>query len=126
MSASNWALFVEEGAEGKSCELLRSAERLLNEVIDRDGDSDEPVHPATPTLAERLGVVLEGVNFLDFMLRLDDSRPPLFIDPFHAGEFLDRRGCEGGFDLTHHPSRSLTTRSPPVRRESSWPACCAI
>ena len=29
---------------------------------------------------------------------------PLFIDPFHAGEFLDRRGCEGRLsDLTHHP-----------------------
>ena len=101
----NWALFVEEGYEGNRENYFDPRNSYLNEVIDRKTGIPISLSILYASLAERLGVVLEGVNFpAHFMLRLDDSRQPLFIDPFHAGEFLDRRGCEGRLsDLTHHP-----------------------
>ena len=38
------------------------------------------------------------------MLRMDDSVEPLFIDPFHSGEILDRRACLDRLaQLTGHP-----------------------
>src|SRR5271166_936042 len=57
------------------------------------------------SLAEHLGVRLEGANFpAHFMLRLDDQGEPLFIDAFHAGEFLDRRACDQRLTaLARHP-----------------------
>lgn len=101
----NWALFVEEGYEGNRENYFDPRNSYLNEVIDRKTGIPISLSILYATLAERLGVVLEGVNFpAHFMLRLDESRQPLFIDPFHAGEFLDQRACEGRLsDLTHHP-----------------------
>ena len=101
----NWALFVEEGYEGNRENYFDPRNSYLNEVIDRKTGIPISLSILYATLAERLGVVLEGVNFpAHFMLRLDESHQPLFIDPFHAGEFLDRRGCEGRLtDLTRHP-----------------------
>ena len=98
-------MFVEEGYEGNRENYFDPRNSYLNEVIDRKTGIPISLSILYASLAERLGVVLEGVNFpAHFMLRLDDSRQPLFIDPFHAGEFLDRRGCEGRLsDLTHHP-----------------------
>ncbi len=101
----NWALFVEEGYEGNRENYFDPRNSYLNEVIDRKTGIPISLSILYSSLAERLGVILDGVNLpAHFMLRLDDSREPLFIDPFHAGEFLDRRGCEGRLsDLTHHP-----------------------
>jgi regulator of sirC expression with transglutaminase-like and TPR domain len=101
----NWALFVEEGYEGNHDNYFDPRNSYLNEVIDRKKGIPISLSILYVGLAERLGVVLEGVNLpAHFMLRLDDSTEPLFIDPFHAGEFLSRRGCEGRLsELIHHP-----------------------
>ncbi len=101
----NWALFVEEGYAGNRDNYFDPRNSYLNEVIDRKTGIPISLSILYASLAERLGVALAGVNLpAHFMLRLDESRQPLFIDPFHAGEFLDREGCEGRLsDLTHHP-----------------------
>ena len=91
----NWALFVEEGFEGNRDDYLDPRNSYLNEVIDRKKGIPISLSVLYAGLADRLGVRLEGANFPShFMLRLDDGNRVLFIDPFHAGEFLDRRGCD--------------------------------
>ena len=64
----------------------------LNEVIDRKKGIPISLSILYGSVAERLGLVLHGANLpAHFMLRLGDSPEPLFIDPFHSGELLDRR-----------------------------------
>src|SRR5262249_49513039 len=77
----------------------------LNEVIDRKKGIPISLSVLYISVAERLGLMLHGVNLpAHFMLRLDDSREPLFIDAFHSGEFLDRQGCERRLvEVTQHP-----------------------
>src|SRR4029079_5681006 len=91
----NWALFVEEGYEGNRDDYLDPRNSYLNEVIDRKKGIPISLSVLYAGLAGRLGVRLEGANFpAHFMLRLADGGKPLFIAPFHDGEFLDRRGCD--------------------------------
>ncbi len=101
----NWALFVEDGYEGNRQNYFDPRNSYLNEVIDRRKGIPISLSVLYRTLGELLGVALEGVNLpAHFMLRLDDSRQHLFIDPFHSGEFLDRRGCERRIsELTRRP-----------------------
>jgi regulator of sirC expression with transglutaminase-like and TPR domain len=101
----NWALFVEEGFEGNRENYFDPRNSYLNEVIDRKTGIPISLSVLYWSLAERLGLSLEGVNLpAHFMLRLPESQQPLFIDPFHSGEFLDRRGCERRLsELTRRP-----------------------
>ena len=93
----NWALLVEEGFEGNRDNYFDPRNSYLNEVIDRKKGIPITLSVLYSGLADRLGVRLEGANFpAHFMLQLVDGGEPLFIDPFHAGEFLDRRGCDSG------------------------------
>ena len=91
----NWALFVEEKFEGNRENYFDPRNSYLNEVIDRKTGIPISLSVLYWSLAERLGLPLEGVNLpAHFMLRLVDSEQHLFIDPFHSGELLDRQGCE--------------------------------
>jgi regulator of sirC expression with transglutaminase-like and TPR domain len=90
----NWALFVEEGYEGNRDNYFDPRNSYLNEVIDRKKGIPISLSVLYGSVAERLGVGLHGVNFpAHFMLRLDEPGEPVFIDPFHAGELLDRQEC---------------------------------
>ncbi len=95
-------LFVEEGYEGNRENYFDPRNSYLNEVIDRKLGIPISLSILYAGLAGRLGIVLEGVNLpVHFMLRLEEPDRPLFIDPFHGGEFLDRQGCESRLtDLT--------------------------
>ena len=101
----NWALFVEEGYEGNRDNYFDPRNSYLNEVIDRKKGIPITLSVLYSSLAERLGLRLEGANFpAHFMLQLHDQGKPIFIDAFHAGEFLDRRGCDQRLtSLTRHP-----------------------
>lgn len=91
----NWALFVEEKFKGNRENYFDPRNSYLNEVLDRRIGIPISLSILYWSLADRLGVCLEGVNLpAHFMLRLADSEQPLFIDPFHSGELLDREGCE--------------------------------
>jgi len=91
----NWALFVEEKFEGNRENYFDPRNSYLNEVIDRKTGIPISLSVLYWSLAERLGLPLEGVNLpAHFMLRLADRGQHLFIDPFHSGELLDRQGCE--------------------------------
>ncbi len=113
--ADQLGVFVEEGYEGNRENYFDPRNSYLNEVIDRKTGIPISLSILYASLAERLGVVLEGVNLpAHFMLRLDESHQPLFIDPFHAGEFLDWQGCEGRLsNLANHPVTLSETQAAP-------------
>jgi regulator of sirC expression with transglutaminase-like and TPR domain len=101
----NWALFVEEKFVGDRDDYFDPRNSYLNEVINRRKGIPISLSVLYAGVAERLGVRLEGANFpAHFMLQIDDGAEPRFIDPFHAGAFLDRRGCEQRLtELTRYP-----------------------
>jgi regulator of sirC expression with transglutaminase-like and TPR domain len=99
----NWALFVEEGFTGNQENYFDPRNSYLNEVIDRKTGIPISLSILYLSLADRLGVPLEGVNLPGhFMLRLPEPQDPVFIDPFHCGELLDRKACERRLsEVTH-------------------------
>jgi regulator of sirC expression with transglutaminase-like and TPR domain len=105
LSQINWALFVEEGFHGNREDYYDPRNSYLNEVIDRKTGIPISLSVLYQALAERLGLVLEGANLpAHFMLQLNDTTRPLFIDVFNSGDILDRRGCEQRLsELTGRP-----------------------
>jgi regulator of sirC expression with transglutaminase-like and TPR domain len=91
----NWVLFIEEEFRGNVEDYQDPRNSYLNEVLDRKLGIPISLSVLYATLAERVGLRLSGVNLpLHFLLRIEDSDPARFVDPFHAGEILDREGCE--------------------------------
>ena len=91
----NWALYIEEGYHGNRDDYYDPRNSYLNEVIDRKTGIPISLSVLYQAVAERLGLHLEGANLpTHFMLRFGDPVQPLFIDAFHSGDILDRRGCE--------------------------------
>lgn len=95
----NWVMFVEEGYEGNTEDYFDPRNSYLNEVIDRKTGIPISLSILYWALADRLGASLSAANLpAHFMLRAEEDAGPLFIDPFHGGEFLDRDGCERRID----------------------------
>jgi regulator of sirC expression with transglutaminase-like and TPR domain len=91
----NWVLFVEEEFRGNREEYDDPRNSYLNEVLDRGLGIPITLSLVYRAVAEQLGLVMAGVNLpLHFMLRIDDSGEPWFVDPFHGGTVYDRQGCE--------------------------------
>jgi regulator of sirC expression with transglutaminase-like and TPR domain len=103
----NWAMFVEEGYQGNRENYFDARNSYLNEVIDRKTGIPISLSVLYLTLARQLDLPLAGVNLpAHFMLRLLNSPPLLFVDPFHSGELLDQPGCERRLtELTRQPIR---------------------
>ncbi|AGA29184.1 hypothetical protein Sinac_5030 [Singulisphaera acidiphila DSM 18658] len=90
----NWVLFVEEGYQGNVDEYYDPRNSYVNEVVDRKTGIPISLSVLYWTLAERLGLVMAGVNLPGhFMLRVGRADATIFIDPFHGGTLLDREGC---------------------------------
>ncbi len=91
----NWVLFVEEKFRGNHEDYYDPRNSYLNAVLDRGLGIPISLSVLYSALAERLGLVLAGVDLpLHFMLRVDDEGQPLFVDPFHGGVVYDLSGCE--------------------------------
>jgi len=91
----NWVLFVEEGYRGNQDDYYDPRNSYLNEVVDRKLGIPISLSVLYWTLAERLGLAMFGVNLpAHFLLRIGERESTLFVDPYHAGAILDRRGCE--------------------------------
>jgi regulator of sirC expression with transglutaminase-like and TPR domain len=91
----NWVLFVEEGFSGNSENYYDPRNSYLNEVIDRKTGIPISLSVLYWTLAERLGLPIDGVNLpAHFMLRVDRDGLSVYVDPFHGGVLLDRHGCQ--------------------------------
>jgi regulator of sirC expression with transglutaminase-like and TPR domain len=91
----NWVLFVEEGFRGNTDDYYDPKNSYLNEVIDRKVGIPITLSLLYWKLAEKLGLSLEPLNLpAHFLLRVGDSDPTIFVDPFNSGTLLDRQGCE--------------------------------
>jgi regulator of sirC expression with transglutaminase-like and TPR domain len=91
----NWVLFVEEGFQGNSEDYYDPRNSYLNEVIDRKTGIPITLSVLYASIAGRAGLELAGVNLpAHFMLRAGSGDATIFVDPFHAGALLDRKGCE--------------------------------
>jgi len=90
----NWVLYVEEGYRGNTADYYDPANSYLNRVIDRKTGIPITLSVLYARIAERVGLVLEGMNLpAHFMLRSGRGDDTIFVDPFHAGALLDRKGC---------------------------------
>ncbi len=91
----NWVLFVEEKFRGNTEEYYDSRNSYLNEVLDRKLGIPMSLSLVYLAVAERLGLLMSGVNLpAHFIVRADAGQDAIFVDPYHAGQFLDREGCE--------------------------------
>jgi len=91
----NWVLFVEEGFRGDTDDYYDPRNSYLNEVLDRKAGIPISLSVVYLALADRLGLAMAGVNLpAHFVVRVGRGPGALFIDPFHSGALLDRRGCE--------------------------------
>ena len=91
----NWALFVEDEYRGNVEDYFDPRNSYLNEVVRRRLGIPISLAILYAAIAGRLGLRLDGVNTpLHFLLRVTDEEPALFVDPYHAGNLLDRSGCE--------------------------------
>ena len=91
----NWVLFIEEGFRGNDAEYDDPRNSYLNDVLDRKTGIPISLSVLYAAVAEPLGVSLVGVNLpAHYVLRLETADPPLFVDAYHSGAFLDREACE--------------------------------
>lgn len=91
----NWVLFVEEGYRGNSDDYYDPGNSYLNQVIDRKAGIPISLSVLYLALADRLGLAMAGVNLpAHFVVRTGRGASAIFVDPFHSGALLDRRGCE--------------------------------
>ncbi|WP_250846719.1 SirB1 family protein [Aquisphaera insulae] len=112
----NWAMFTEDAYRANQENYFDPRNSYLNEVMDRKLGIPISLSILYASLAERLGVRLDGVNFpAHFMLRHGDGEGAFFIDCFQGGEFLDRDGC-----LRRLEDR---TRTPVVLTEEGFAPC---
>lgn len=91
----NWVLFVEEGYRGNLQDYYDPDNSYLNRVIDRKVGIPISLALLYRAVAGGLGLPLSGVNLpAHFVLRADvGEAQPLFVDAFHEGALLDRKGC---------------------------------
>ena len=90
----NWILFVEEGFQGNAVEYYDPRNSYLNEVLDRKTGIPISLSVLYAAVARSIGLDLAGVNLpAHFLLRVEGSDPPLFVDPFREGMTLDEEGC---------------------------------
>ncbi|MFO0910041.1 MAG: transglutaminase-like domain-containing protein [Isosphaeraceae bacterium] len=93
----NWVMFVEEGFRGNVEEYYDPRNSYVNEVLDRKTGIPISLAVVYARVAESFGVTMHGVNtpghfLLSVREREERDAPPLFVDPFHGGSFLDRAG----------------------------------
>ena len=91
----NWVLFVEEGFQGNTEDYYDPRNSYLNQVIDRKTGIPITLSVLYASIAAGVGLEMAGVNLpAHFMLRVGSGDSTIFVDPFHAGAVLDRKGCE--------------------------------
>jgi regulator of sirC expression with transglutaminase-like and TPR domain len=91
----SWVLFVEEAFEGNTEDYYDPRNSYLNQVIDRKTGIPITLSMLYASVAARVGLEMAGVSLpAHFMLRVDSGDATTFVDPFHAGALLDRKGCE--------------------------------
>ena len=112
----NWVLFVEEELRGNQEDYYDPRNSYLNEVLDRRLGIPISLSVLYLAVAEPLGLAMAGVNLpAHFMLRVDEGETLWLVDPFHAGDVMDRAACERRL--------SEILRQPVTLTDSTLAAC---
>ncbi len=93
----NWVLFVEEQFQGNGEDYYNAQNSYLNIVLDRKTGIPISLSTLYLAVADRIGLAMSGVNLpAHFVIRTGrgNADGAIFVDPFHSGAILDRRGCE--------------------------------
>jgi regulator of sirC expression with transglutaminase-like and TPR domain len=90
----NWVLYDEEDFRGNSENYYDPRNSYLNEVLDRRLGIPISLSVLYLAVAGRIGLAMDGVNTpAHFMVRVARPGEEIFVDPYHGGVRLDRRGC---------------------------------
>ena len=88
-------LGAESGYHGNTAEYYDPRNSFLNDVITRRTGIPITLSIIYLAVARRLGLPLFGVGLPGhFIVKFDDGKNLLLLDPFNAGRLLDRSGCE--------------------------------
>ncbi|WP_334141770.1 SirB1 family protein [Rhabdothermincola sp.] len=94
-------LFVDLAFRGNRTAYHDPRNSYLNEVIRRRRGIPITLSVLAMAVGRRLAVPLAGVGMPGHFLLRDRVDPSVFVDPFAAGAFLDRAGCERVFRAVH-------------------------
>jgi len=87
-------LFSDLGFKGDQSNYYDPRNSYLSDVLDRRRGIPISLSALTMEVSKRVGVMLDGVSMPGHFLLRDKSEPPIFIDPFHAGNVLGVSECQ--------------------------------
>lgn len=94
-------LFGDLGFAGDHRDYYDPRNSYLDQVMSRRLGIPITLSILTMEVARRQAVTLVGVGMPGHFLVRDGADPDLFIDPYHGGAVLDRRGCVALFESAH-------------------------
>lgn len=90
----NEVLFERLGFHGNERDYYDPRNSFLNAVIDRRTGIPITLAVIYLEVARRLGLPFYGVGLPGhFLVKYDDNRQVIYVDPFHNGNVLDEQGC---------------------------------
>ena len=99
IAALNYVLFNQHGYRGNTEDYYDPKNSFLNEVIERKTGIPITISVLYLEVAQRIGLVLEGVNFPGhFLVKHEGEGVEIVIDPFHSGEVKSRKDLRAMLD----------------------------
>ncbi|MDA1313274.1 MAG: tetratricopeptide repeat protein [Acidobacteria bacterium] len=116
-------LFGELGFRGNEQDYYDPRNSFLNDVIERRVGIPITLSVVYLEITRRLGLPFYGVGLPGhFLLKYDDNRRAIFIDPFHGGRILEVEDCRdlarsisGRTEVTTEHLRAVTNRQIVIR-----------
>ena len=107
-------LFVERGIVGNTSDYGDPRNSFLHLVIDRRLGIPISMSVLMIEVGRRLGIGLYGIGMPGHFIVGVEAESGWYVDPFHAGQRLDRSGCKALFNRTQ--SSDTTFRSEHLAR----------
>jgi regulator of sirC expression with transglutaminase-like and TPR domain len=101
-------LYLAQGFRGNEQSYLDPDNSFINVVLERRLGIPITLAVVYIEVAQRVGVAARGVGFPGhFLVRVDDRRDTVLVDPFFGGQVLDRPALE---DLLHRMAPRMNLR----------------
>jgi regulator of sirC expression with transglutaminase-like and TPR domain len=114
-------LFVEEGFAGNESNYLDPDNSYFNKVLERRTGIPITLSALCMLIARRLNLPIVGVGLPGhYIVKYASPKDPVFFDPFHKGQILDRQDCieivnRTGYRFEEHHLSQSTQRETLVR-----------
>lgn len=128
ISALNAYLFEKLGFRGNQDDYFNPRNSFLNDVMERRTGIPITLSIVYLEIARRLGLPFYGVGLPGhFIIKYDDNRRAIYLDPFHAGRVVEAEDCRKlvrdiigtEFVLTEQHFRAVDNRSIVLRMLSN-------